>query len=56
MRKERRGFGEKRQREEQESQDETFSGTLWKMALPSLDSDAELVLCRCGSREAEAKR
>ena len=26
------------------------------MALPSLDSDAELVLCRCGSSEAGAKR
>ena len=26
-----------------------------KKALPSLDSDAELVLCGCGSREAGAK-
>ena len=26
------------------------------MALPSLDFDAELVLCRCCSREAGAKR
>ena len=32
----------KRQKEEQESQGETTSGKIWKMALPSFDSDAEL--------------
>ena len=54
--KERRRFGEKMQREEKESQDETISGKIWKMVLPSLDSGAELGLCRCASREAGARR
>ena len=54
--KRRRTCGRKRQEEEQESQRETISGKIWKMALPSLDFDAELVLCRCCSREADAKR
>ena len=46
---------EKGKEEEQESQNETTSGKIWKVALPSLDSEAELVLCRCGSSEAGAK-
>ena len=54
--KERRRRKGERHKEEQESQDETSSGKIWKMALPSLDFDAELVLCRCCSREAGAKR
>ena len=45
-----------RQREEYESFDETISGKIWKVALIRFDSDAEFVLCRCGSREAGAKR
>ena len=45
-----------REKDEQESQDETISGKIWKMALPSLDFDAELVVWRCCSREAGAKR
>ena len=36
--KERRRIEEKAEREEQESQDETISGKIWKMALPSLVS------------------
>ena len=35
---------------------ETVSGKFWKMALPHLNFDAELVLCRCCSKEAGAKR
>ena len=45
----------KRQREKQESQGETTFEKIWKMALPSFDSDAELVQYRCCSREAGAK-
>ena len=46
----------KRQEEEQKSQGETSSGKVWKMALPSLDFGAELVVYRCCSREAGARR
>ena len=38
--KERRRREGKRQKKEQESQGETTFGKIWKMALPSFDSDA----------------
>ena len=56
VRKERRRCEGERDEEEQESQGETISGKIWKMALPSLDFDAELGVCRCCSREVEDKR
>ena len=54
--KKRRMCEGKRQKEEQGSQGEKSSGKIWKMALPSLDFDAELVLCRCCSRKGGARR
>ena len=54
--KDRRRYEGKRQKEEQESQGETISGKIWKMALPFVNTDAELVLCRCCSWEAGAIR
>ena len=43
--KKRRRCARNRQEEEQESKGETISGKIWKVALPSLDFDAELVVC-----------
>ena len=53
--KERRRREGKRQKEEQESQGETTLGKIWKMALPSFDSDAELVLFDAAVERLEPK-
>ena len=54
--KERTRFEGTRQKEEEESQGETICGKVWKMALSSLDFGAVLVVYRCCSREAGARK